>query len=120
MSLDSKLKISEDKLLLTEDIRLLIISFCIIKSGNIAQIFRTFKIAENFIDFEVYEDAAAMSTIDTAFQIIVLEYSKLIYQSRHSSRHDDQKVPFQRQSKDTSSQLSKMNSETAEAGGQVP
>lgn len=45
-------QISEDKKQVTEDSRFLIFAYCIVKSGNITQIYKAFKIAENFVEYE--------------------------------------------------------------------
>jgi hypothetical protein len=37
-----------------------------------------FKIIENFVSYESYEEAAPISTLETAFNIILLEYSELL------------------------------------------
>ena len=79
--------VSIDKQQVTEDARFLILAYCIVRSGNIKQIYRTFKVAENFVEYEDFEDAAAVSTMHSAFEIIIFEYSKLIIQSQHSSMY---------------------------------
>ena len=40
---------------------------------------------ENFVDFQVYEDAAPLSTLETSFQIILLEYTDILLQREASS-----------------------------------
>jgi hypothetical protein len=52
---------------LSEDARLIILGYCIVKSENPEKLFEIFKVIINFIDFSVYEDAAPLSTMETAF-----------------------------------------------------
>jgi len=42
------------------------------------EIFIIIKIIECFVNFEVYEEAAPLSTIETALKIILLEYSEML------------------------------------------
>jgi len=67
-----------DKLHLSEDARLSIMAYCIIKSKDPAGIFTIFKAVENFISYESFEESAPITTLDTAFQVILLEYSELL------------------------------------------
>ena len=79
------MEMADDKRQVTEDSRFLIFAYCIVKSANISQIFKVFKVAENFVEYEDFEDAAAISTLHSAFEIIIFEYSKLLIQSQRST-----------------------------------
>ena len=45
---------------------------------------------ENFTNYEIYEEAAPMSTIETAFQIILLEYSDHLLKQQKGDLSDEQ------------------------------
>lgn len=68
--------------------------YCIVKSENPEKLFEIFKVIINFIDFEVYEDAAPISTMETAFQLIILMYSDICRQSNIKSlkSHNEQSI----------------------------
>ena len=62
-------------MVLTEDVRLVLIARLLVSTGKVHDIYKTFKVIEPFIDFQNYEEAAPISTFETAFHIILLEYS---------------------------------------------
>jgi hypothetical protein len=67
--------------MLSEDARLGIIAHLITKHSQPSELYIAFKIVENFINFQVYEDAAPISTLETSIQIILLEYSEMVLKS---------------------------------------
>ena len=71
----SEIELNEDTLALSEDARLSIMAYLIIQSGKPSHIFKVLKTVENFINYEHYEEAAPISTLETGFHIILLEYS---------------------------------------------
>lgn len=75
---DKEVKLTEQKLVLSEDARLAIMAYLVIKSGKAEDIFIAFKTIEHFVNFENYSEAAPLSTLETAFHIILLEYSEQI------------------------------------------
>ena len=56
----------------------MVIAFCILKAGNISESYAWYKVAERFVEYEDFEDAAAISTMYSAFEIIVFEYSRVL------------------------------------------
>jgi len=52
-----------------------------VKCEHPGKLFEIFKVVISFVDFQVYEDAAPLSTMETAFQIIILMYSDIQRQS---------------------------------------
>ena len=73
---------------ISEDSRFLVIAFCLLKAGDIAVIFKWFKVAEKLVNYEDFEDAAAVSTLFSAFEIIIFEFSReLLQQGSISSVH---------------------------------
>lgn len=73
---------TEDQLAISEDARLQIMAYLLINSEKAPMIYQVFKVLEHFVDFEHYEDAAPLSTVETAFHIILLEYSELLLQKK--------------------------------------
>jgi|DEB0MinimDraft_12_1074336.scaffolds.fasta_scaffold15062_1 hypothetical protein len=53
-------------------------AYLIVQTQLAPEIYQIFKTVENFVNFEVYEEAAPLSTIETAFHIILLEFSELL------------------------------------------
>ena len=82
---ESIIQLQKHKICLSEDARLIIMAYCIVKCENPDKLFEIFKVIINFIDFEVYEDAAPISTMETAFQLIILMYSDICRQSNKKS-----------------------------------
>lgn len=90
-----EINLDEDALALSEDARLAIMAYLIVQSGNASSIYRVFKIIENFVNFEHFEEAAPLSTMETAFHIILLEYSEMIlkHQLANDDGHDQAELP---------------------------
>ena len=84
-----EIRIRQEKLFLNEDSRLGIMAYCIIQSKDPARVFTIFKAVENFINYENFEEAAPISTLETAFSIILLEYSEIYINNKHLSRRSD-------------------------------
>ena len=71
---------------MTEDARLLIMAYCIMQTAEPQRIYAAFKVVENFVDFKIFEEAAPISTMETAFQLILLDYSELQAKSERGSQ----------------------------------
>ena len=56
-----------------------------LKAGNIEEVYGWYRAAEKFVEYEDFEDAAAISTMYSAFEIIVFEYSRVLLQSQRRS-----------------------------------
>jgi hypothetical protein len=69
--------VDPNKVMLSEDDRLVIMAYLLCKIELVPEIFIVLKTIECFINFEVYEEAAPVSTIETALHIILLEYTEL-------------------------------------------
>ena len=65
-------------------------AYCIVQAQCPSSIFTAFKVVENFINYEIYEEAAPISTIETAFQIILLEYSDHLLKNQKPDLNDEQ------------------------------
>ena len=78
--------LNENKLILNEDSRLGIMAYLIVQSACAKEVLMKFKAVENFVNFELYEEAAPISTVETAFQIIMLEFSEAIILTNQSQR----------------------------------
>lgn len=63
---------------ITEDARFLVLAYCIVQAGNVKEVYQWFRVAERFVEYEDFEDAAAVSTMYSAFEIIVFEYSRVL------------------------------------------
>jgi hypothetical protein len=64
-------------------------SYCMVQSNQPVMLFKLFKMLENFVDFQVYEDAAPLSTLECSFQIILLEYTEILMKNQLQSDGQD-------------------------------
>ena len=66
---------------MTEDSRLLIVAYCLIQSERPESVFLAVKTVQQFTDFTIFEEAAPISTMETAFALILLEYNEIVRRS---------------------------------------
>ena len=97
------IKLAQEKLFLSEDSRLTLMAYLIVQTKKADQIYKVYKVVENFVNFEQYEEAAPLSTIETAFHIIILEYSEQLVKKEalslleHQEYTDEQLAQVQNQ-----------------------
>lgn len=73
-------------MLLTEDARLIIMASCIVKLSHPENVLQRFWLLEKFVNFELQETAAPMSTLETAFKVIALEFTEIILEAVSSKK----------------------------------
>ena len=59
---------------------------CIVKLTHPEKVLQRFWLLEKFVNFELQETAAPMSTLETAFKVIALEFTEIILGSVPSSK----------------------------------
>ena len=70
--------LKQNKLKLTEDSRINLMAWGLVQSNGIALIMQKFKAVENLVNYQSYQEAAPVSTLETALQIILLEFSEIV------------------------------------------
>ena len=73
-------------MLLTEDARIIIMASCIVKLDHPEKVLQRFWLLKKFVNYELQETAAPMSTLETTLQVIPLEFTEIILASVPSSK----------------------------------
>jgi len=80
----------EEKLRLSEDSRTELMSWALTQARCPGEILRKLKVVLEYVNFESYEEAAPISTLETGIQAVLLEFSELIITSEESLEKNDQ------------------------------